>query len=154
MACEYSLFFPLLAAWNVSPASQAAKSVRAKHRSKPCEDTRASEAARGQRNPFSPPPPLSRLLSRASRASTFHDITQMESLLAGDEERGETQCFLLLELTNIDCSFRGTPMCVVKTSVFVFLGKENKQKLYFRGYTLHPLMQCNSLFSFRIIKKN
>ena len=138
MAYEYSLFSPLLAAWNVSPASQAAKSVQAKHRSKPCEKTRASEAARGQRNPFSPPTPLSRLLSRASRASTFHDIPQMESLLAGDEERGEIQCFLLLEFTNVDCSFRGTPMCVVKTSVFVFLGRENKQKLYFRGYTLHP----------------
>ena len=27
--------------------------------------------------------PLSRLLSRASRASTFHDIPQRESLLAG-----------------------------------------------------------------------
>ena len=28
-------------------------------------------------------PPLSSLLSRASRASTFHDIPQRESLLAG-----------------------------------------------------------------------
>ena len=55
---------------------------------------------------------------------------------------------------NIDCTFRGTPMSVVKISVFDFLARENKQKLYFRGYTLHPWMQCNSLFSFRIIKKN
>ena len=63
-------------------------------RSKSCENARVSEAARGQRNPFSAPPPLSRLLSHAPRASTFHDIPQMESLLAGYEERGETQCFL------------------------------------------------------------
>ena len=63
-------------------------------RSKPCGNARASDAARGQRNPFSAPPPLSRLLSHASRASTFHDIPQMESLLAGYEERGESQCFL------------------------------------------------------------
>ena len=42
-------------------------------RSEPCENARASgEAARGRR-----------LLSRASRACTFHDIPQMESLLAG-----------------------------------------------------------------------
>jgi len=40
------------------------------------ENARASgEAARGRG--------LSRLLSRASRASTFHDIPQMESFLAG-----------------------------------------------------------------------
>ena len=136
---------------------QRPKRRRACERSIEASRARTRERARprGAKEILSlPPPPLSRLLSRASRASTFHDITQMESLLAGDEERGETQCFLLLELTNIDCSFRGTPMCVVKTTVFVFLGRENKQKLYFRGYTLHPLMQCNSLFSFRIIKKN
>ena len=29
VACEYSLFSPLLAAWNVSPASQAVRSVQA-----------------------------------------------------------------------------------------------------------------------------
>ena len=29
-------------------------------------------------------------------------------------------------------------MSVVKTSVFDFLASENKQKLYFSGYTLHP----------------
>ena len=34
-------------------------------------------------SPFSPPSPRSRLLSLASRASTFHDIPQMESLHAG-----------------------------------------------------------------------
>ena len=107
-------------------------------RSKPCENARAREASRGQRNTFSSPPQLSRLLSRASRASTFHDIPQMESLLAGYVERGETRCFLQLELTNIDCTFRGTPMSVVKISGFDFLGRENKQKLYFKGYTLHP----------------
>ena len=48
-------------------------------RSKPCENARASEAARGQRNPFSAPPPLSRLLSCASRASTFHDIRNLSN---------------------------------------------------------------------------
>ena len=36
---------------------------------------RAKQAVRGR-------PPQSRLLSRASRACTFHDIPQMESLLA------------------------------------------------------------------------
>ena len=73
-------------------------------RSKPCENARARatsfpglgarEASRGQRNTFSSPPQLSRLLSRASRASTFHDFPQMESLLAGYVEREETRCFL------------------------------------------------------------
>ena len=37
-----------------------------------------------------PQPPLSRLLSRASRESTFHDIPQMESLLAGYYVRSKT----------------------------------------------------------------
>ena len=37
-----------------------------------------------------PQPPLSRLFSRASRASTFHDIPQMESLLAGKKVRSKT----------------------------------------------------------------
>ena len=46
------------------------------------ENARASdEAARGRRGAARPP--QSRLLSRASRARTFHDIPQMESLLAG-----------------------------------------------------------------------
>ena len=46
-------------------------------RSEPRENAQASrEAARGR-------PRQSRLLSRASRACTFHDIPQMESLLAG-----------------------------------------------------------------------
>ena len=45
--------------------------------SEPRKNARASsEAARG-------PPPLSRLLSRVSRASNFRNIPQMESLLAG-----------------------------------------------------------------------
>ena len=29
-------------------------------------------------------------------------------------------------------------MSVVKIGGFDFLGRENKQKLYFKGYTLHP----------------
>ena len=46
--------------------------------SEPRKNARASsEAARP------PPPPLSRLLSRVSRASNFRNIPQMESLLAG-----------------------------------------------------------------------
>ena len=100
VACEYSLFSPLLAAWNVSPASQAVRSVQASSPIWASEASRArtrersSEAARGQRNPSPPrPAPLSRLLSHASRASTFHDLPQIESLLAGYEERVETQCF-------------------------------------------------------------
>ena len=111
VACEYSLFSQLLAAWNVSPASQAVRSVQASSPIWASEASRArtrersSEAARGQRNPSPPrpapprpapprPAPLSGLLSHASRASTFHDLPQIESLLAGYEERGETQCFL------------------------------------------------------------
>ena len=43
----------------------------------------ARERASELRNREGPPPPQSRLLSRASRACTFHDIPQMESLLAG-----------------------------------------------------------------------
>jgi len=78
----------------LSGEERASKLSYLGERSKPCENARASEAARGQRNPFSARPSLSRLLSHASRASTFHDIPQMESLLAGYEERGETQCFL------------------------------------------------------------
>ena len=60
VACEYSLFSPLLAAWNVSPASQAVRSVQASSPIWASEASRArtrersSEAARGQRNP-SPP---------------------------------------------------------------------------------------------------
>ena len=37
-----------------------------------------------------PQPPLSRLFSRVSRASTFHDIPQMESFLAGKKVRSKT----------------------------------------------------------------
>ena len=45
---------------------------------------RAKRAARPRGAGLSlPQPPQSRLLSRASRACTFHDIPQMESLLAG-----------------------------------------------------------------------
>ena len=39
-----------------------------------------------------PRPPLSFLLSRASRPSTFHDIPQMESLIAGFTELRITNC--------------------------------------------------------------
>ena len=102
VACEYSLFSPLLAAWNVSPASQAVRSVQA---SSPIWASEASRARtrerssdrakpRGAKEILPRPAPLSRLLSHASRASTFHDLPQIESLLAGYEERGETQCFL------------------------------------------------------------
>ena len=46
---------------------------------------RVKRVARAWYRPPPPPlrPPLSSLLSRASRASTFHDIPQRESLLAG-----------------------------------------------------------------------
>ena len=49
---------------------------------------------KGPKKSFLCSAPLSCLLSHASRASTSHDIPQMESLLEGYEERGETQCFL------------------------------------------------------------
>ena len=48
--------------------------------------TRTHERAakpRGAERPYSTPTLPSRLLSRASRASTFHDTRQTESLLAG-----------------------------------------------------------------------
>ena len=45
------------------------------------EKRAAQERASERRRP--PSPPLSRLLSRASRASTFHHLPQMESLFAG-----------------------------------------------------------------------
>ena len=68
------------------------------------------EGARGEdsdKNRLLPPPPpatreglrkclslphplISRLLSRASRASTFHDIPQKESLVAGYKVRSKT----------------------------------------------------------------
>ena len=65
-------------------------------RAKQAVRERASDRAkpRGAKEILPRPAPLSRLLSHASRASTFHDIPQIESLLAGYEERGETQCFL------------------------------------------------------------
>lgn len=45
-----------------------------------------------------PCPPLWRLLSRAPRASTFHNIPQMESLLAGQQlARSELHALLLQE---------------------------------------------------------
>ena len=44
---------------------------------------RTRERASERKELSLPRPPLSRLLSRASRASTFHDTPQMESLLAG-----------------------------------------------------------------------
>ena len=51
-------------------------------RSEPREcDTR--ERTTKPREAFSPPPPLSRFPSRATRACTFCGIPQMESLLAG-----------------------------------------------------------------------
>ena len=50
-------------------------------RSEPSENARASGEAAGPAQ--SRVPPQSRLLSRASRACTFHDIPQIESLLAG-----------------------------------------------------------------------
>ena len=40
--------------------------------------------------PSLPHPLISRLLSRASRASTFHDIPQKESLVAGYKVRSKT----------------------------------------------------------------
>ena len=58
-------------------ASEASRERTRKRAAKP----RGTEE---RRNLLSLPcPPLSRLLSRASRASTFHDIPQMESLLEG-----------------------------------------------------------------------
>ena len=52
-------------------------SLRAKRAAR---ERASSEAARGQGKER---PRLSSLLSRDCRASTFHDIPQMESLLAG-----------------------------------------------------------------------
>ena len=52
-------------------------SLRAKRAAR---ERASSEAARGQGKER---PQLSRLLSRACRASTFHNILQMENLLAG-----------------------------------------------------------------------
>ena len=46
VACEYSLFSPLLAAWNVSPASQAVRSVQA---SSPIWASEASRARTRER---------------------------------------------------------------------------------------------------------
>ena len=43
-----------------------------------------------RKGPSLPQPQLSRLFSLASRASTFHDIPQMESLLAGKKVRSKT----------------------------------------------------------------
>ena len=63
LACEQALLF--------GPAKRAARE-------------RASE--RRSRDGPTPRPSQSRLLSRASRACTFHDIPRMESLLAGQAE--------------------------------------------------------------------
>ena len=54
-------------------------------RGEPRENARASAKPRRAEERSFPHPPLSRLLSRASRASTFHDISQMESLLGGSQ---------------------------------------------------------------------
>ena len=73
VACEYSLFSPLLAAWNVSPASQAVRSVQASSPIWASEASRArtrersSEAARGQRNPSPPRPAFASPLTCLSR---------------------------------------------------------------------------------------
>ena len=80
VACEYSLFSPLLAAWNVSPASQAVRSVQASSPIWASEASRArtrersSEAARGQRNP-SPAPPRFRVSSHMPLARPLFMIS-------------------------------------------------------------------------------
>ena len=48
-----------------------------------CEQSEPRKNARASSEAARPPPPLSRLLSRVSRASNFRNIPQMESLLAG-----------------------------------------------------------------------
>ena len=57
----------------------ASEASRARTRERAAKPRGASE----RRSLSLPRPPQSRLLSRASRACTFHDIPQMESLLAG-----------------------------------------------------------------------
>ena len=64
----------------------------------------ASEASRARTCELAAkPPPLSRLLSRAPCASTFHNIPQMESLLTGYKEFGMQDLQQIPESTIQDC---------------------------------------------------